>query len=981
MNSLIIDTERIGTLIINGYYEKAAEDIFRVLENKAEVDNEILYKTLDLLSLICDKKPSISLKTIKYVEEFIVDPESWIRLVSMEILYQISIFRPNLLIDLIDKIRTRMFDRDSSVRRLTVKLIGNLILSLHIDQEQLQEIIDEFTEKLMENDWKVKFQVIKTLKKILNQDYKKIRDLEPLLSMVIINLREEDEDVARAAADLLKMLGTYFLSKDKIFYILLNLLYNEKPRVKEQIIWLFGEIGKERSSEIIPIIPKLIKLLKKNDYRIHLKVFDALVSIGVNNFNQIWSNLIDSLDTSNNDFRNNLINALYLLSQKNIKKIFPYLFEELENPSENIRGAMGLVFKRLYEEYQIEIENEITKILYRLESKYWRERKNTIILLRIICFILKNQKLAVWISIELNRALKRETDFDVKEEIIYTIDDIKTYYKNLKDDIRQVKKQLSLFDTQINKFQKLPARFRENLNSLIEENKFKEVETQLNKLYSNALNEIKEFHNEINSFEFKRLAFDLIEEWEETKVQIIDELSIIKGFISELCDEKKESFKSTLEKKIQLLDRRIDVLTAQFEYVKEFDFKNYINSYISEENLDKTDEFYEKFSSITQIRKNLFKLDVDIRDMLIDNLEFDQIFKEFLTKWISTKIQIQEYLGDLDLLIRSIKEEISNDYFQKDEYEEEILVTENLNGFHNELTYQLLQGHIQSIILHGIDVLKKFNENFTELRIKLENLMTTDNFSNFRKLLEMRTKQIQMFISETENEIDNVIRKENIQDNNTFNLFVRPYIDRWHASKELMINKLKYFRRKNLEDLYLSQLNYYLNIINPIKMKLLSSYMELDEDTIKEFVLKYVRKNKINARIVKDTIYSEVLDSELPHAKDLLLFKNIKTSGNKIYLHFKLNNPSNHMFADLQISLKTPAYLKFLKDESFPKYIHLDELKTGNIFKFNYTLKINRKKQKNLTDPSVDEIKLNIHYKDPFDITRKTTKKINILLT
>ena len=179
-------------------------------------------------------------------------------------------------------------------------------------KSELKDLIEEFNEKLMENDWKVKFHVIKTIKKILNQDYTKIRDLEPLLSMVIVSLRDDDDDVARASGDLLKILGTYFLSKDKIFYVLLNLLYNEKARVKELIIWLFGEIGKEKSSEIIPIIPKLIKLLNENDYRIQLKVTEALVNIAQNNFDQIWSNIINSLDTRDIDLRNNIINAVHI---------------------------------------------------------------------------------------------------------------------------------------------------------------------------------------------------------------------------------------------------------------------------------------------------------------------------------------------------------------------------------------------------------------------------------------------------------------------------------------------------------------------------------------------------------------------------------------------------------------------------------------------------------------------------------------------
>ncbi|GAG88896.1 unnamed protein product [marine sediment metagenome] len=133
--------------------------------------------------------------------------------------------------------------------------------------------------------------------------------------MVIINLRDEDDDVAKAAAELLKIHGTYFLSKEKLFYVLLNLLYNEENRVKELVIWLFGEIGKEKSSEIISIIPKLINLLEEEDYRIQLKVIETLVNIAENNFDQIWANLLYSLqETEHTYYRNSLINAIYQLS-------------------------------------------------------------------------------------------------------------------------------------------------------------------------------------------------------------------------------------------------------------------------------------------------------------------------------------------------------------------------------------------------------------------------------------------------------------------------------------------------------------------------------------------------------------------------------------------------------------------------------------------------------------------------------------------
>lgn len=167
--------------------------------------------------------------------------------------------------------------------------------------------------------------------------------------------------------------------------------------------------------------------------------------------------------------------------------------------------------------------------------------------------------------------------------------------------------------------------------------------------------------------------------------------------------------------------------------------------------------------------------------------------------------------------------------------------------------------------------------------------------------------------------------------------------------------------------------------MTPIKLESLSSFIDLDIDLLKEKLVKFVNKNKLNARIIKDSLYSPRIE-DIIEPKDILFFKSIKTIGNKIYFNFKLNNPTNLMFTELQISLKTPVYLTFLRKESFPKYLYINELKPGNVFKFNYVLRIERNIEKNLTDPTVDEVNLNIYYKDPFDITRRITKKIDLLL-
>jgi len=963
-----LNVKKIEDLILSGNYEKAADELFAVIENSAISDKELIYDSLTLLNKICDKTPTISLRTVRNLNNTINDMNSWVRLVSLEILYQITMYRPNLLIDLINKIRSRLFDQESSIRRLAVDIMGNLILSLHIDREQLQNIIEEFLEKLMDSDWKVKLQVIKTLKKILNQDYTKIRDFEPLLSIVIVNLRDEDDDVARSAAELLKIIGTYFLSKEKITYVLLNLLYNEKPRVKELIIWLFGEIGKEKSSEIIPIIPKLINLLKENNYRIQLRVIDSLVIIAENNFDQIWANLITALYTGDSEFRNVVINALYHLCQNNIMDIFSYIFEEFENPSDNVRDGVSLVFKRLYEEYSVEIENEITKILYTLESKYWRERKRTIILLRNICNILASKKVAVWIFIELEKNLKTESDPDVSEEILYTIENIKATFDEIDETIQEVNEDLDVFVKKIREFQKIPAEFREKMNSYIKEFKFQQTEIELDKIYRKILNKIKKFNKRLNKFEYKRLAFNLIEDWEETKVTILDELSIIKGFISEVFEEKKEEFTISLKSKIKLLEDRINILKVQYEYARDSKFLETLEEQ-SLENIGNSD-VEEKFTEITQFRNYMFKLDDDIREILVHNVEFNEIFKSLLSNWVGLKIELQEFLSDLDRKIKGLKDRILQEIQESDGNPEEQKLS--------LLSSVLFQGHIQSIISQGIEGLKKFNTNFDGLKIKFDTLLKKSEFSDANKLIEMNTNQIQNFIVEYENQIDNIIGKLT-DDNDIFNLWARPTVTKFVSFKEVLINKLKNFNQKSNDELTLSQIKYYLDVMNPIKLESLASYIDMDIDVLKEKIVKFVNKNKLNARIIKNDLYSPKIE-DIVEPRDILLFKNLKTIGNKLYFNFKLNNPTNLLFSDLQISLKIPDYLTFLRSESFPKYLYLNELKPGNVFKFNYVLKLKHDIKKDLTDPSVDEVNLDIYYKDPFDITRKITKKISLLL-
>ena len=71
-----MDFKKIEQLILDGDYEKAAEEIFRIIENPNDFDKETIYTALTLLNQICDKLPSISLRSVKNITISINDSNS-----------------------------------------------------------------------------------------------------------------------------------------------------------------------------------------------------------------------------------------------------------------------------------------------------------------------------------------------------------------------------------------------------------------------------------------------------------------------------------------------------------------------------------------------------------------------------------------------------------------------------------------------------------------------------------------------------------------------------------------------------------------------------------------------------------------------------------------------------------------------------------------------------------------------------------------
>ena len=103
-------------------------------------------------------------------------------------------------------------------------------------------------------------------------------------------------------------------------------------------------------------------------------------------------------------------------------------------------------------------------------------------------------------------------------------------------------------------------------------------------------------------------------------------------------------------------------------------------------------------------------------------------------------------------------------------------------------------------------------------------------------------------------------------------MYIRPFLNKFNTSKELLINKLNNFIRKSNNKLYLNQIKYYLKIINPIKLDLLATYIKLDIEKLKDLVIKFISKSKLNVKIINERLYYQQIESEIPDSKEILFF-------------------------------------------------------------------------------------------------------------
>ncbi len=983
----MVEYGKIAIKIGQKKYENATDDLIDLI-NYAETksDKDTTYKSLELLNLICDKNPSVVSKIIREIEPFINYSDEWIRLVTLEILYKISIYRPNDLLDLLDPIKERLWDKDSFVRSLSVKILGTLINSTHLD---LSEIGSDFITKLNDVEWRVKLLTSKRIVKILTENPSKIKKTDALIKSVVNNFREENEEIREFAGKIFKLLGfSSIIPKEEFFELIQNLLKDNDWRVRETIIDIIGEICNIYSSEIKDLIPQLISLLGDHSYVIQSKTINSLIKIAKIHFDELFSNLIAKLNTDNNELKNNVEETLFYLGQDNIESVSTSFFEELNNPLLKIRTTISRVLTNLYDENENDIENEILKLFNKFESKLWRKRKNLVNLLTDIALILKSEKIYVLIGSELKKKLLKEKDVEVKEEIEINLLQLKDAYENLDTEIDKVQQDVEFFNYNFLRFTNYPSEFRETISSHIRNLQFDKAEIELNESFKDFLKQLNDFDNEIKSFNVKHLVVDILEEWEDIKIQLIEEISIIKEYEFKKLEKKKDNYKLKLNDKIRNIEDRIKILSIEFDLIKDFDKKinNLLKTHKDLSSFHSSD-LKEKFNQITAVRSKLFKFESEIGQMILENLEFEDLFNDLITQWTDVKLDVQKELYNINENLLAFKDIVIN--LDKEDIKQEMPVSvTNIkskfsNVFLNSLiASQLIEHQIQNITSQAIEKINEFYSEFEDLHIKVQTLLKSSDFEKIINIENLTSERIKFFFQDVDYELNHLIfeNKQFKYQEPVISQF-RPYLENWSNSKSILEKKLKNFNRTTQDRLFIGRLNKFLEIMNPISIELIATKFNMDNKILKSKIFELIRNNKIQGKIVENKLYSSKKQIYSSDENNLLLFKNIKLLGNKVFFNFKITNPTNYTLKDVIIRFTHPKYLSFLKENPNPNFFSIEEFPPGSVKKFKYILRIDRDNNEFNQAMDAHEIKLDIYFRDSLKNLKKITRRLDLLFS
>ncbi|MBN2156406.1 MAG: hypothetical protein JW776_10210 [Candidatus Lokiarchaeota archaeon] len=956
----------IESYIANRNYNDVIDICIQIVQENIKTPNrEQLYEIIEKITLICDKTPFIVDTLVPYLGEFLQDLDEWLRTESLIITERISKYRPNVLIEFIPLITNRLQDEDQNNREIALNIIGNLSLNLHLDRENLFIFI---LNMMQDKSWKIRIRAIQISEQLLKKEKIPNKNLfQKYVEGISKLVGDEDEEVQGTAIETLKNIS-FLLDSESFLQITSQLVNSSIWQISEKGIWLVGEVGADQYSNVSLIAPRLPNLLNNPNLMIQTKVIDALVKIGRVHTEKILEIIFNNVHTKEKEIYDGLFDIFLYLGIERPDAVLQRAFEHLEDPDRSIRMFISDVLNKFKEEAVGKIEEQVASLFARLRTTDWRQRQHIVEILGSLNGVIKVNSIAVWSYLTLKSISENEVDPEVKDTIHSALERIQSSIDDIEIIIREVEVHQNFFYREILELQNLPKQLRDNMLIIIEKNEFREALLILEREINKAIKKIESFGDRLDEYEYKRLAVDLIEDWSYTRLDLLEQIGDIKNYIKESVENAKQRYITQLYEKIQRVKARIDVLKSEMEDIINLNSQLKHLIQIGEEERAK-----KKLEHLAYIRDKIFRLEAEIGQIWIENLDFKEELKDITLYWVNAKIEAQQLLYSISYNLKSIHTSFKDSKKQK-------------NALKKEISFELLLNQYQNLILQSSSNVRDQFERFSIITSPVVDEIKKGSYDNATDLLKLTISQTVTSIQDFDKEIIKIYDQlDKMEGDFEKSKMIRSYMEDWIQIKDSLIERSNEFFQQTSQDIFFHRIIDLQKYINPIPIDLLSKHLktEYTESQLLEKLFKLIENGTLQGKIRDNKLY---LPEKHPEYENVLqISKKIETLGNFVHFKIRLQNTTRHFLQNLSILFSWPVFMELQEERSKPNWMEIKELQAEEIQIFNWVLKYRHdnmiKSSERLGVTSrIGELKVIIRYTNFFGVQKEIRKELEVFI-
>lgn len=922
----------------------------------SDESNEFLYELLEKITLICDKTPHVMKQITSMIKPLLKTEDEWIQTENLIILEKISKIYPEFLKDLTNTIQNCLSNKNSTIREISIKIIGNLILTDFLTWGSLLPL---FFTGLKDNYWKIRRQCLLSIKGLLKNHEIEKDLLNTMIEAVLTKVGDDNSEVQELTFEILK--DSYIFFPTTSFQsLLLRLLDDNNPVVCEKVVVLIGDLGYRDFSNVKSILFKLLELIKNQNPIIQPKIIETLVKISSTYTLDIINMIFNKINDSDQDFIEILIDILTFVGLDNLNIIFDYFLEKSYNSNSKINDFISRMLKRLSEEKMEKIEEQCARLLGMLENNDWRTRLKLISFLGKISDFLNNKDLAIWFYIKFKDILEFENDPDVKSHLKHELDKIPHIFEDFESLKQDYKREQNFYYKELINLQNFPGIFREDLLKKLELHKFKEAKSSMEDKIGKFISKIDKFDDSIFNYKFKRLDIDLIEDWTYLKEDLFEQIGDIRKYIAGMIEKEKKVYANGLKKRVSIIKSRIDVLIPELEYLAE------LNTKIKELIINgESEEAKKNFEHLTNIRNKIFRIESEIGQLWIGNLEFKEEFKDLTIYWAEVKIETQQLLYTISYTLRDMQRFL----VQGDIPNEKIK---------SELSFELMFNDFQNLILKSTRSVKELLEQFEIVISPIYEEVKVKEFDKANNLLDFVISQTRNTAEEFNKEILKTYSQLDklIELNVEKSKMIRNYLNDWQQVRESLSEKSNEIRIMVSQEILLNRIQILHGLINPIPISLLIKRLKIPEESI----FNLLEEGKIIGHIKDNKLY---LPEQFPeYDKIISIYPEFRKISSK-YILFSVNiqNNARSFLHELSVIIIWPKFFNLDSGDSSPKLIEFKEFPPEFNQKIKWKFEVNTHKSPHLSQQLREgEIRLIIRFRDKFNIIREKISNFEIIM-